>query len=289
LLGTTARLGVPVAELDLPPRLATALSADEPVNNLLTVAGSRVLIANRREVVRDNRKLGVVLTMRDRTDLEALTRELDSVRGMTDALRAQRHEFANRLHTLSGLLQTGHHEQAAEYLHAVAAGPAGGLSGPVDAVRDPYLISFLSAKAAAAREKDVALAVGESSWVPDRVVAPLEVTTVLGNLVDNALDASRLGTRRPAGVEVDLLADGSTLHVSVVDSGPGVPESIRDSLFAEGVSTKDGDGRGLGLALAAQAARSLGGEVRLADPGGAEHGAVFVAVLPATLNPRAHP
>jgi two-component system CitB family sensor kinase len=283
LLDLPARLGVPVAALGLPPRLAAALTADEPIDNLLTVAGNRVLIANRREVVRDNRKLGTVLTMRDRTDLEALTRELDSVRAMTDALRAQRHEFANRLHTLSGLLRAGHHTQAAEYLAALTAGPAGGLAGPVDAVRDPYLISFLSAKAAVARERDVELAVGESSWVPGRVIAPLEVTTVLGNLVDNALEAARTGTRHPARVEVDLLAEAGTLHVSVVDTGNGVPASLRERLFVEGVSTKDGEGHGLGLALAAQAARSLGGEVRLADPGGVEHGAVFVAVLPSTL------
>jgi len=288
LLDLPPRLGVPVSTLDLPARLAAALTAEEPVDNLVTVAGTRVLIANRREVVRENRKLGTVLTIRDRTDLETLARELDSVRSMTDALRAQRHEFANRLHTLSGLLRTGHSLQAAEYLDVLTAGPPGGLSGPVDAVRDPYLISFLSAKAAVARERDVALSIGESSWVPDRVITPLEVTTVLGNLVDNALDAARAGARRPAGVEVDLLAEGGTLHMSVVDTGSGVDSSVRERLFTEGMSTKDGEGRGLGLALAAQAARSLGGEVRLADPGGTDHGAVFVAVLPATLAAEEH-
>ncbi|GDY31945.1 histidine kinase [Gandjariella thermophila] len=283
LLGVAVPAGAHVDTLDLPPRLRAALAGDGEADNLIAVAGDRVLVANQRVVRRDGTDLGRVLTLRDRTDLETLTRELDSVRGLTDALRAQRHEFANRLHTLSGLLQTNHTREAVEYLQALSDGPVAALGTGAEAIRDPYLHAFLSAKTARAQEKAVTLRVGETSWVPGKVVAPVEVTTVLGNLVDNAIEAARLGGRRPAGVEVDLLADGRTLHVSVVDTGDGVPNRLRDAVFAEGVSTRDGESRGLGLALARQAARSLGGDVELADPGGADHGAVFVARLPQVL------
>jgi two-component system, CitB family, sensor kinase len=115
------------------------------------------------------------------------------------------------------------------------------------------------------------------------VIAPVEVTTVLGNLVDNALDAARRGARRPAWIDLALLQDGGTLHISVVDSGDGVAPELAGRVFAEGVSTCDGDGRGLGLALARQAARSLGGDVRLTAAAGGEHGAVFEARLPGAL------
>jgi two-component system CitB family sensor kinase len=101
--------------------------------------------------------------------------------------------------------------------------------------------------------------------------------------VDNALEAARSGARRPAVVDLDLLADGTTLHVSVTDTGDGVPVDLREAIFAEGVSTRDGEARGLGLPLTRQAARSLGGEVQLVDPGGPGHGALFVAVLPEVL------
>jgi len=286
LLGISPDPGTPVADLPLPPRLRDALdgrSRDTGNGTLITVAGDRVLVAHRREVRRDGRDLGTVLTLRDRTDLETLTRELDAVRGMTDALRAQRHEFANRLHTLAGLLQTGHHAEAVEYLHALSPGAVAALGPAGEAIRDPYLQAFLAAKTAHAAEKGVRLDLAETSWVPGPVVAPVEVTTVVGNLVDNALEAARLGSRRPATVEVDLLADGVALHVSVADSGEGVAPAVQAEVFTEGVSTRDGDGRGLGLALARQAARSLGGEVELADPGGDGHGAVFVARLPGVL------
>jgi len=281
LLGSAPSPGTPMSTLELPARIGEAVSDGAAVDNLIAVAGDRVLVATCRPVRRDDIDLGTVLTLRDRTDLETLTRELDSVHRLTDALRAQQHEFANRLHTLSGLLQTGHHNEAVDYLQALSDTPVVPL-GP-SGVPDPYLQAFVSAKGVTAAEKGVTLEVSEASWVPTKVIAPVEVTTVLGNLVDNAVEAARLGARRPARVEIDLVADDSTLHVSVADSGDGVPERLRDTVFLEGVSTKDGPGHGLGLALTRQAALALGGDVRLANAGGPDHGAVFAATLPEVL------
>jgi two-component system CitB family sensor kinase len=285
LLGTSIEVGTAVAELEVPQRLRDVLADGRQADNLITIAGDRMLVANHRPVVRGDTELGSVLTLRDRTDLEELSRELDSVRSMTDTLRAQRHEFTNRLHTLSGLLQTGRHEEAVDYVQALSTGAVAGLGPAAGAVRDPYLVAFLSAKKAVAAEKGVELELGEASWTPSAVVAPVEVTTVVGNLVDNAIDAARLGSGHPPRVEVDLLADGATLHVSVVDNGDGVPDSLRERIFTEGVSSKDGEGRGLGLALCRQAARSLGGDVYLAGAD-EQQGAVFVGVLPDVLESR---
>ncbi|TVT01209.1 sensor histidine kinase [Amycolatopsis bartoniae] len=283
LLGKALPVGAPVSELDLSPRLGKAVAERQPVDNLLAVAGNRVLVVNSRAVRRDERDLGTVLTFRDRTDLDALTRELDSVRSLSDGLRAQRHEFSNRLHTLSGLLQLGHNGEAVEYLQALTdtAVSPGGIG---DSVRDPYLQALVSAKAEQAGEKDVTLRLSDDSWVRGTVRDPLVVNTVVGNLLDNAVHAARLGTRRPATVEIALLQQGCALHVSVVDSGPGVAEGVRDTLFDEGVSTKLSPGHGLGLALARQAARARGGDVWLADAGGDERGALFVAALPELLS-----
>ncbi|WP_237669863.1 sensor histidine kinase, partial [Rhodococcus sp. BS-15] len=115
------------------------------------------------------------------------------------------------------------------------------------------------------------MVLGENTWVGGEVAVPVDVTTVLGNLVDNAIDAARLGVRRPAEVEVELVQDGSTLHIVVVDSGDGVDLEV-DQVFVEGVSTKSTaespGGRGVGLALSRQIARTRGGDVTLADAGG---------------------
>ncbi|WP_426503149.1 sensor histidine kinase [Dactylosporangium sp. McL0621] len=275
--GEAARLlgvhtGGTVAALSLPPALRQVFADRAPVDNVITVAGERVLVANYRAVRRDERDLGGVLTLRDRTALETITRELESVRTLSTALRAQRHEFANRLHVLSGLLQNGHGGEALEFLHAVSdtAAPAAGRT-----VDDPYLQAFVDAKTAEAAEKDVRLTLADTTWVGTRVTAPVEVTTVLGILVDNALEAARRGARRPAWVDLALLEDGATLHISVVDSGDGVPAGLAGRIFDSGVSMHGEDGRGLGLALARQAARRLHGDVRLADPGHHGHDAAF--------------
>lgn len=282
LLDAELEVGTAAAALDIPSRLRDLLRGGAQADNLITLTGDRVLVVNHRPVTRSGVELGSVLTLRDRTDLESLNRELDKVRSTTDTLRAQRHEFTNRLHTLSGLLQTGRQHEAVEYVQALTHGEVSGLGPAEEAVRAPYLVAFLSAKKSVAAEKGVELELGETSWVPATVAAPLEVTTVLGNLVDNAIDAARAGTARPARVEVDLLADGTTLHVSVVDTGDGVPEQLREEIFAEGVSSKQPRGNGLGLALCRQAARSLGGDVRVVETG-EQAGALFVAVLPNAL------
>ncbi|HEY0575062.1 MAG TPA: sensor histidine kinase [Pseudonocardia sp.] len=297
LLGIPLPVGAPADELAVSPRVHLALR-EPPADNVLAVAGERVIVVNSRPVRRDDRALGTVLTFRDRTDLDMLTRELDSVRSLTDGLRAQRHEYSNRLHTLSGLLQLDHRAEAMEYLQTLTETGAGRPSGIDGAVADPYLSALLLAKTEQAREKHVELRLTEDSWVPRAVDDPVAVTTVLGNVLDNALRAAQLAARRPAWIEVTLLADGATLHLSVQDSGPGVAAELRETVFDEGVTTRLTPGHGLGLALARHEARSRGGDLWLADPGGtgtgtgpdsgtgsgAGSGALFVAALPDVLN-----
>ncbi|MQY04086.1 sensor histidine kinase [Actinomadura macrotermitis] len=291
LLGVTPERGAPAADLAV-GFLREVLTGRREAANLFVTAGERVLVVNRREVRRDGRDLGAVVTLRDRTDLETLARELDSVRTLFDALRAQRHEYANRLHTLSGLLQLGHHQEAAAYIGTLMEDRIPVTGGLPDPLPDPYLQAFLSAKAAVAAERGVRLDIGAGSYVPGRVAEPLDVTTVVGNLVDNAVEAARAGHRRPARVEVELLGDGRDLHVTVTDSGDGLPAALRETVFDDGVSTRGAAGgrpRGLGLGLARRTARARRGDVVFAEPAGDDHGAVVVARLPGVLGAEAAP
>ncbi len=168
------------------------------------------------------------LVVRDRTDVESLTRQLDAVQLMSTVLRAQRHEFANRLHLLNGLLHSGHVDEAAQYVEELfGSGPLGSALPGIDAIRDAFLQAFLAAKAASAREAGVTLTIGENTWVPGRLALPVDVTTVLGNLLDNAIYAARTGASEAKVVEVELLQDGSTLHITVADTGDGSRARLR--------------------------------------------------------------
>ncbi len=281
LLANRVRAGDRLADCELPLAVRRAMTGPAPGRAVATLA-DRALVITRRDVRHDGRTLGSVVTMVDRTEMESLTSELEGVRLMTQALRAQRHEFANRMHTVRGLLHTAGPEDALEYLDALTDGPGVGLEVTEEMIAPASIRAFLAGKTAEAGETGVTLVLTETSSVPRKLRAPVEVITVLGNLVNNALEAAGQARPRPARVEVDLLVDGEDLLISVADSGHGVPEALRESIFGEGFSTH-GPERGLGLANARRTAESFGGSVHLTHPGDGENPTVFVARMPGVL------
>ncbi|MFJ3309246.1 ATP-binding protein [Streptomyces sp. NPDC086549] len=246
--------------------------------DLLTVRGQRVLVTNRMPT--DDG--GAVATLRDRTELEQLGRELDSTRGLIDALRAQDHEHANRMHTLLGLLELEMYDDAVEFVGEVVGDHRVTAEQVTEKILDPLLAALLVGKATVAAERGVALWVSDRTRLPDRLIDPRGLVTVVGNLVDNALDAVA-GTPH-ARVEVELRAEGRTAVLRVRDTGPGIPAEQRELIFTEGWSTKEPPAhgkRGIGLSLVRRLAERQGGSTTVseADGGGAE----FTVVLPEAL------
>ncbi|MGV9402774.1 ATP-binding protein [Streptomyces sp. NPDC003667] len=259
-------------------RTAAVLAGRVTGTDLLTVRGQRVLVANRMPT--DDG--GAVATLRDRTELEQLGRELDSTRGLIDALRAQDHEHANRMHTLLGLLELEMYDDAVEFVGEVVGDHRVTAEQVTEKIQDPLLAALLVGKATVAAERGVALWVSERTRLPDRLVDPRGLVTVVGNLVDNALDAVA-GTPH-ARVEVELRTEGRTVVLRVRDTGPGIPADQRELVFTDGWSTKKPPAhgkRGLGLPLVRRLAERQGGgaTVGTADGGGAE----FTVVLPEAL------
>lgn len=324
LLGLADPVGRTLADLGVAPVLRDAVAearAGAPSEpgagspSLRAVVDDRLLFVDVARVDRDGRDLGTVMVLRDETDIEAMSRRLTAVTAMSTALRVQRHEFANRLHVVRGLVATGRVDEAESYLAGVLEqGPVAFPTVDAGLVDEPYLQAFLGAKAMEAEERGVALRVGPGTLVRGFLVRPEEVTTVLGNLVDNAVHAAVRGSRTGRWVEVEALDDGVDLHLAVSDSGDGLAGSDAGRVFqrrpddvgaaaeavASGASTGDGgaDGRGgadpahglgFGLPLVRDIARRDGGDVWVADPGGpppsAESGAVFCARLAGVVEP----
>ena len=269
LLATRPSRGTPVTELGLPDELAAALGAETVGADEIYLVGDRVLVVNQASARWEGRKVGSVVTLRDHTELQAVSGELDTVRGLAETLRAQNHEAANRLHTVVSLLELDRVQDAVDFATAELQTAQGLTDRVVGAVEEPVVAAVLLGKSAQAAERGIELQV-ETSRVEGLPVQPRDLVTLLGNLVDNAFEAVADSPVRR--VRVHVAADDSSLVVEVGDSGPGVPPEDADRVFERGWSTKRGRaGRGLGLALVGQVARRYGGRVEVgrSDLGGA--------------------
>ncbi len=267
--------GTGVADLGLPAPLTGALLADRPRVDEVHLTADRVLVVNSSPVAGGGRR-GTVVTLRDHTELQVLTGELDHERGFTQALRSQAHEAANRLHTVVSLIELGRADEAVDFATAELELAQALTDEVVTAVGEPVLVALLLGKAAQAHERGVELVVtADSRSLADGGGLPpaRDLVTVLGNLIDNAVDAV---TAVPgARIAVTLRPERDELLLRVADNGPGLPEGV--DVFRRGWSGK-GEGRGLGLALVQQVAQRYGGTVTAAQgPGG---GAEFTVRLP---------
>lgn len=264
LLGTAPARGTPVDDLGLPPALVATLKEGGAGPDEIHLVGDRVLVVNQAEARWQGRDVGSVVTLRDHTELQAVSGELDTVRGLADALRSQSHEAANRLHTVVSLIELGRPDEAVELATEELEAAQLLTDRLVGSVDEPVVAAVLLGKSAQAAERGIELVIDERSAVTGLPVEPRDLVTLLGNLLDNALDAVLDARHRV--VQVRVTADDDRLDIEVGDSGPGVPLDLASRVFERGWTTKRGEaglGRGLGLALVGQVVRRYGGHVDL--------------------------
>lgn len=274
-------VGRSVHDLDLNERLVDVLTGAAAGRDQIGLRRGRVLIMNRMPIRWNDRLLGAVVTLRDRTELVQLQDQLDANRNTTDTLRAQAHEFSNRLHTIAGLIELGEYDEVLRYVSRVSASRSQWHATVTEQIADSAVSALLIAKASLAAEQGVGLRLSERSALGEiDDVLSADLVTVLGNLVDNALDALRGQPGTEGGwIEVDLTTTGNSVNVEVRDSGPGIAPEIAEEVFRHGFTTKaaEHDGqRGLGLALTRQTCVRRGGSVAVRN----DDGAVFTATLP---------
>jgi two-component system CitB family sensor kinase len=271
-------VGQPVSALSSTGRLGAALGDGRERLDEIHLSGDRVLVVNQAPARWQGRDLGSVVTLRDHTDLQALTGELDSVRGFAESLRAQAHEAANRLHTIVSLIELGRVDQARDFATAELALAQRLTDHVVTSVDEPILAALLLGKAAQASERGIELVVADDLQVPEGVVDPRDLVTIVGNLLDNAVDAAAAGSP-PYRVEFAARVSEGDLVLRVSDSGAGLGHPDVERAFERGWSTKSDDrliGRGLGLALVGQAVNRHSGRIDVTSDGGA----VFTVRLP---------
>jgi sensor histidine kinase regulating citrate/malate metabolism len=232
----------------------------------LHVTDERVLVVNRSPVegkwTPDARNSEVV-TIRDRTELQGALGELSSLKVLTDTLRSQAHEAANKLHTIVTMVEMGRADEAVKFATHELELSQQLVDRLSSAVGEPALVALLLGKTARADERGIELTVTEDTHLPsnadDLALSGQEMVTVLGNLIDNAMDAC---DREDPWVEVTVSQDDGTLLLRVADSGPGMDAATFEKAMQRGYSTKsdsDAEQHGLGLALVAQVVKRHNG------------------------------
>lgn len=259
---------VPVSQVPV-PSLRDLLGSSRVAVDEIHLTEEQVLVVNQEFAMPSGRfaprtPVGVVTTLRDHTEVQRLTGELDSTRTLSDALRAQTHEFANRLHTIVSLIELGRAPDALTLATDDLQAGQRLVDRVVGAVAEPVVAALLVGKTSQAGELGIAFHLDMAEELQTTGIAPLDLVTVIGNLVDNALDAALLAGPEP-WVEVYIANDDDVtrLVVQVSDSGAGLDEPSLARAAERGFSTKEpGEfGRGLGLALVLQTVRRLHGTI----------------------------
>jgi len=270
--------GERLADILTDQRAREVLAGETAGRDEVVLHGDHVLVVNRMPVELRGRTIGSVTTLRDRTELEALLRELDDVRGLADALRAQEHEFANRLHVIGGLIELHRYDDAVQYINMSSQLHQELTGSLLEQVGDPIVSGLLLGKASVASERGVQLRVSTPTDLPEQFADSAALVTIIGNLVDNALDSVQ--GQPGAAVDVIVAVEQGRLVVTVRDTGKGVDPALVDEIFTDGFTTKVSRNprwrRGVGLALVSHEVRRRHGDLTVENEGGA----VFRVVLP---------
>ncbi len=221
----------------------------------ITIVTNRVPLYVKGEIV------GAIATFRDKTEIRKLAEELTGIRLYAEALRAQSHEFMNKMHVVLGLTHMKQYEELQKYISGMVSEHQYEIGGIMKRIKSPVFAGFLLGKLSYAREKNIKLIISEDSYMPEIEDESIthELITIVGNLIDNALEAVANCEKKQVEIEIQY---GDTLIITVQDTGKGIQEEEIGALFTKGYSTK-GDNRGYGLYLVTESIQRINGEIHV--------------------------
>ena len=285
ILGFTPEdaVGKPIVKLLPETRMLEVLKTGRGEYDQEMMIKEEEVIVNRVPILEKEHVSGVVSSFRRAQDIDRLVQELTSIREYSQALRAQTHEYSNKLHTLAGLIQIGATKEALELIGRESSGYNALLRQLSDQIQDPFLSAIIVGKYHRAMELKTELALDPESWMSNigHSSRSEKIVTILGNLLENALEASASSGEQKK-VCLSMTDVGNELIFEVEDSGSGISEDQQKSIFDEGFTTKTGTGRGIGLQLVQKNLIQLEGHLTVGES--SLGGARFTAYIPKTVS-----
>ena len=271
-------IGQPIRDVLPGAKLSRILSGGEQRHDQELEVNGTIMLINTVPMIEQDTIIGAVASFRRRDELDILAKQFSQVKEYSEMLRAQTHEYSNKLHTIAGLIQIDHDREALDLISQETAGYQGLIAFLAKAVPFPVLAAFILGKYNHAQELRIEFEIDPDSQLKD---VPSELSrekllTILGNLLDNAFDAALQGEHQ-AKVKLSMTDISNDLVFEVEDSGSGVPAEKSEQIFERGFTTKQND-RGQGLYLAKKALKDLGGQITLSDSD--LGGALFSVFIP---------
>ena len=251
----------------------TLVDASVKIGNTIFILTAVPLLLEDKNIV------GAVLTFRKKSVVEEMANQLTGFKNYATALRAQTHEFMNKMHVIMGLIDMKAYDELKNFTQEIAYNRQSEVSYIVTRLKDITLSGFILGKISRSRELDIDFSLTEESELHSELDVPSvhDIVLIAGNIIENAFDALKNfdGERI---VNLSILDFDREIVIVVEDSGPGMDESIRKHIFQRGFSSKCESGHGFGLYLVKQSIDSLNGTISVESAPG--EGAIFTVRLP---------
>ncbi|MGE7912163.1 ATP-binding protein [Lysinibacillus xylanilyticus] len=246
-------------------RLPEILELDHPIFNRELYINDHSIMSNRIPIQVNGKTVGAVAMFKDRTEVKKLAEELTGVKAFVQALRVQTHEHKNKLHTIAGLLQLGHHDQALSYLTQVKEEHDEITNFLNERIKNENISGLLLSKISYAKEQGILLEIDRESRLatfPNNLDHH-DFVILFGNLIENAFDALRDVQMEEKIIHVSVDEDEDVLAILVTDNGIGMTNEVKAHIFDNGYSTKENKGRGIGLFLIKEIVQKGKGEIEV--------------------------
>ena len=237
-------------------------SGEEQFDQEMIIGGIEVIV-NRVPIWQNDRVAGVVSSFRRKDEIDRMAQELTQIQEYSEVLRTQTHEYSNKLHTLAGLIQLGSHQEALDLIGRETSGYQELLGTLAETVPEPLLSAIILGKYNRAQELRIIFQLDPESRMIDipKKINREKIVTILGNLLENAIEAAQENTSGKRTVLLSMTDFGNDLIFEVEDSGSGIEDESVDLSLQHGFTTKSGTGRGIGLSLVHENLKYLGGHL----------------------------
>ena len=220
------------------------------------------IIADKIPVMENENTEGALCILRDRTELTRMADDLSGVKFLVESMRANNHDFINKLHVILGLIQMGRNKEASEYITNLTTVQQSFIHRIMKNIEDPNVCALLIGKYSRSAELDVTFSIEKDSCLrrEDISLPSGDIVTIIGNLIENALDALNSTNKFPKNLTVGIYTQPHAMIINVDDTGTGISDNIKNKLFENGFSTKGND-RGTGLYIVNELIKKYNGTI----------------------------